>query len=56
MTNRTTKMAQVSIEIYGNLHIFKIWHAETFWNFAHCLTCGNVTKCYGFNKSTLFLF
>ena len=30
MSNHTTKMTQVPIEINGNLHFSQVWHGETF--------------------------
>ena len=29
MSNHTTKITQVSIEIYKNLNFYQIWHGET---------------------------
>ena len=43
MSNQTTKMGQISIEINGNIYFSQFWHGENFLNFAQCFRCENVS-------------
>ena len=41
MSNLTTKMNLIDIEINSNVHFFQLWDDETFWNFTNCLNGEN---------------
>ena len=43
MSNHTTKMTQVPIEINENLNFSQNWYDKTPWNYTHNFKCQNVS-------------